>query len=74
MTRKHSITCIALSAAVALKLFAGTANAAVLNGGIQASGSTGRPIIATESSNPTPAQLGRGIDIARIEGEIVNTG
>ena len=73
MTSKHSITCIALSAAVALKLFAGTANAAVLNGGTQATGSTGRPILVTDISNPIPATLGRGIDIARVDGEIVNS-
>ena len=32
MTSKHPITCIAISAAVALKLFAGTADAGVSNG------------------------------------------
>jgi hypothetical protein len=107
MTSKHPIACVAISAAVALKLFAGTANAAVLNGGEldasksrvlltvlhdvsgqldgakfyaghyianQASGSTGRPIIVTDISNPTPqTQLGRGVDIARVDGEIVNS-
>ena len=32
MTSKHRLTCIAISAAVALKLFAGTANAASRSG------------------------------------------
>jgi hypothetical protein len=73
MTSKHSITCIALSAAVALKLFAETANAAVLNDGNQAAGSTGRPIIVTDISNPIPAKLGSGIDIASVDGQIVNS-
>ena len=71
MTRKHPITCIALSVAVALKLFAGAADAAVPN---QAGWSTGRPIIVTEISNPTPQVFpGRGLDIARVDGEIVNS-
>jgi hypothetical protein len=107
MTSKHPIVCVAISAAVVLKLFAGTADVAVLNGGElnaskgrvlltvlhdasgrldgakfyagryivnQASGSTGRPIIVTDISNPTPrVQLGRGVDIARVDGEIVNS-
>ena len=87
MTSKHRLTCIAISAAVALKLFAGTADAVVSNGESDerkgrvlltvlhdASGSTGRPIIVTDISNPTPhVQLGRGVDIARVDGEIVNS-
>jgi hypothetical protein len=32
MTSKHRLTCIAISGAVALKLFAGTADAGVSNG------------------------------------------
>ena len=32
MTSKHRLTCIAISAAVALRLFAGTADAGVSNG------------------------------------------
>ena len=88
MTSKHPIACIAISAAVALKLLAGTANGGVSNVGEtdarqsrvlltvlhDASGSTGRPIIVTDISNPTPqVQLGRGVDIARVDGEIVNS-
>ncbi len=86
MTSKHRIACIALSATVAFKLFAGTADAAVLNAGelaakgrglptvLQASGPTGRPIVVTDISNPNaPVQLGRGVDIARVDGEIVNS-
>jgi hypothetical protein len=69
MTSKHPIACVAISAAVALKLFAGTAD--IVN---QATGWTGRPIIVTDISNPTPqVQLGRGLDIARVDGEIVNS-
>ena len=107
MTSKHPIACVAISAAVALKLFAGTANAATLNGGEldtsrvpvlltvphdaseqldgapfyagrfifkQSSPPAGRPIFVTDISNPTPSvQLGRGVDIARVDGEIVNS-
>ena len=76
MTDKHPITCIAISAAIALKLLAGTANAAPHGADLfnQAGGSTGRPIIVTDLSNPTPqVQLGRGLDIARVDGEIVNS-
>ena len=88
MTSKHRLTCIAISAAVALKLLAGTANGGVPSVGESdarqgrvlltvlhdASGSTGRPIIVTDISNPTPqVQLGRGVDIARVDGEIVNS-
>ena len=37
-----------------------------------ASWPTGRPIIVTDLSNPiSPLRCGRGIDIARIDGEIV---
>jgi hypothetical protein len=68
MTSKHPISCIVLSAAIALKLLAGsidTAAATVWSGG--------RPIIVTDLTNPDrPHQLGRGLDIARIDGEIVN--
>ncbi len=55
MTDEHPITCIAISAAIALKLLAGTANAAPHGVDLfnQASGSTGRPIIVTDLSNPT---------------------
>ena len=89
MTSKHPIACIAISAAVALKLFTGTADAAVLNGGEldaprgrvlltvlhdAASWSTGRPIIVTDIRDPSPKVFpGRGIDIARVDGEIVNS-
>jgi len=91
MTSKHRLTCIAISAAVALKLFAGTADASVANGETDSrkgrvlltvlhdasgpGGPTGRPIFVTDMSNPVaPVQLGRGIDIARVDGEIVSPG
>ena len=68
MTSKHPISCIAISAAIALKLFAGSVDTAAA-----ATWPTGRPIIVTDLSNPGgPLQLGRGLDIARVEGEIVN--
>jgi hypothetical protein len=47
MTSKHPIACIALSAAVALKLLAGTTQPPVMHD-----------------------QHGRGVDIARIDGQI----
>ncbi len=66
MTSKHPITCIAISAAIALKLFAGSVDAAAATW-------PGRPIIVTDLSNPVePLQLGRGVDIARVDGEIVS--
>jgi hypothetical protein len=104
MTSKHRLTCIAISAAVALKLFAGTADAGVSNGETDArkgrvlltvlhdaSGrldgaefyagrfifnqAGGHPIFVTDMRNPVaPMQLGRGIDIARVDGEIVTPG
>ncbi len=68
MTSKHPISCIALSVAIALKLFAGSVDAATAT-----TWPTGRPIIITDLSNPAaPLQLGRGIDIARVDGEIVS--
>ena len=67
MTSKQQISCIALSAAMALKLFVGSAEAAAAT-----TWPTGRPIIVTDLSNPIgPLQVGRGLDIARIDGEIV---
>ena len=66
MTSRHPVTCIAISAAIALKLFAGTANAAELTR------QAWTPIIVTGLSSPTwQSHAGRGVDIARIDGQIV---
>ena len=63
MTKKHTVSCVALSAAIALKLFAGTAHAATWP--------TGKPIIVTDLSNPTwQLHAARGVDIASVDGEI----
>jgi hypothetical protein len=68
MTSKHRIVCIALSAAVAFKLFAGTADAAVLNAGELNTQGRGLVTVLHDASG----QLGRGVDIARVDGEIVS--
>jgi hypothetical protein len=66
MTSKHPITCIAISTAIALKLFAGTANAAGM------AQQSGRPIMVTDlSSQSSQMHTGRGVDIARVDGQIV---
>jgi hypothetical protein len=58
-----------LSAAVALGFF--TASTAAAAG--PTAWPTGRPIIVTDLSNPSAlAHSGRGIDIARIDGQIVS--
>jgi hypothetical protein len=69
MASKHQISCIALCAAIALELFTGSVDSAAA----AATFPGGRPIIVTDITDPgKPLQLGRGLDIARIDGEIVN--
>jgi hypothetical protein len=66
MTSKHPITCVAISAAIVLKLFAGTADAAGM------AQESGRPIMVTDlSSRSGQLHTGRGVDIARVDGQIV---
>jgi hypothetical protein len=66
MTSKHPITCVAISAAIVLKLLAGTADAAGM------AQESGQPIMVTDlSSRSAPLHTGRGMDIARVDGEIV---
>ena len=91
MTSKHSISCVALSAAVAFKLLAGTADVVAKRAETDARqgrvlltvlhDASGRPdgarfyagrYIFKQGNGSTPAGLG-GIDIAAIDGEIVNS-
>ena len=80
MTAKHSIS--AVGAAIALGLFAGSANAEAGSSvglapwakaeGLATAWPAGRPIIVTDMSSPyrPPARWPRGVDIAAIDGEI----
>lgn len=79
MTAKHSIS--AVGAAIALGLFAGSANAEAGSSvglaswakadGLATAWPAGRPIIVTDMSSPyRPLPGGRGVDIAAIDGEI----
>jgi hypothetical protein len=87
MTSKHRITCIAISAAVALKFLAGTANASVESMPAPDGAGMSLTVLHDASGRPDGAQyyagrfifrqgngstpIGRGLDIARVDGEIV---
>ena len=69
MTSKHPITAVSLSAAIVLKLLAGTPDAAP-NGTDDAR--RGQMLLTVLHDASERGQLGRGIDIARVDAEIVN--
>ena len=90
MTSRHSISCVALSAAVAFKLFAGVPD--VVGKGSETDARQGRLLLTVlhdASGEPDGAgfyagryifkqgngstSAARGIDIAAIDGEIVNS-
>jgi hypothetical protein len=65
MTSKHPVTAVAISGAIALKLLAGTAHAAVP----EIDGRKGRVLLSV--LHDASAHHARGIAIAGIDGEIV---
>jgi hypothetical protein len=68
MTSKHPVTAVAISGAIALKLLAGTAHAAVPNG-TEIDGRKGRVLLSV--LHDASAHHARGIEIAGIDGKIV---
>jgi hypothetical protein len=68
MTSKHPVTAVAISGAIALKLLAGTAHAAVPNG-TEIDGRKDRVLLSV--LHDASAHHARGIEIAGIDGEIV---
>jgi hypothetical protein len=60
MTDKHPITCIAISAAIALKLLAGTANAAPHSADVfNQAGSSATPQVQLEGPWTSPGSTAR---------------